>query len=545
MKLFTKGLLLVAIPGLFELGLLAILYKSQSNAAQAEAWLLHTKDVIIEAARVREPILKQSARMRTGIIFDDATGLDKDDLWQQADRELDQLGMLVKDNPPQLKNVEKIRQAVQSYRTWTLQEISLINSNQRAILVQLLRQPEAAHYINGIQDLLEQFIDAEQNLDVQRQQQAEQARRFQDIALIAALLGSMLAAALAAHIYSRDLGGRLAVLTTNAYRLSKREQLAQQVGGNDEISQLDKVLHEASLRLHEAEQSERAYREELEWRARQLTGLNEDLRRHTQDNEMFIYSVSHDLRSPLVNLQGFSKELHHSIQDLNDVVGASQLSEHEKQKIRGIIEDDAEVSLNFIRTAVTRSALIIDAMLRLSRAGRVEYRTQKINVNEIVARVVDAMSSTIRERGAIVTTLPLPFCYGDATAVEQVFGNLIGNAVNYLDPKRAGVIEVGALAAAASEPEFRTYYVKDNGLGIPASYMGKMFSAFQRMHADVAQGEGIGLALIKRIVLRHGGRIWVESLEGVGTTFYLALPIGPIDFGVSQAAKGVESNACE
>jgi len=545
MKLFTKGLLLVAIPGLFELGLLAILYKSQSNATQAEAWLLHTKDVIIEAARVREPILKQSARMRTGIVFGDSTGLDKTDLWDRVDHELAQLRALVNDNAQQLDNVEKIRQAVQNYRAWTVQEIALINANEHDTLVELLRKPAAAQYINAIQDLLTQFIGIEQAMDTQRQKQAEQARQFQNIALLLALLGSVLAAALAAHIFSRDLGGRLAVLTANAYRLSKREKLALQVGGGDEISQLDKVLHEASLRLQEAEQVERSYREELEWRARQLTTLNEDLRRHTQDNEMFIYSVSHDLRSPLVNLQGFSKELHHSIGDLNAVVTASQLNEEEKKKIRNIIEDDAEVSLHFIRTAVSRSALIIDAMLRLSRAGRVEYRSQIINVDEAVQRVIDAMSSTIRERQAVVTALPLPSCYGDATAIEQVFGNLIGNAVNYLDPKRKGMVEIGVLAAVSAEPDFRTYYVKDNGLGIPASYLGKMFSAFQRMHADVAQGEGVGLALIKRIVLRHGGRIWVESVEGVGTTFFIALPIRSIDLAASQFAKGVVSNACE
>ena len=77
------------------------------------------------------------------------------------------------------------------------------------------------------------------------------------------------------------------------------------------------------------------------------------------------------------------------------------------------------------------------------------------------------------------------------------------------------------------QPGFRTYYVRDNGLGIPADYLSKMFSAFHRLHADVAQGEGVGLALIKRIVLRHGGKIWVESTEGAGTTFYTSLPVQP------------------
>jgi len=538
MKLFTKGLLLVAIPGLFELGLLAILSKSQSNATQAEAWLLHTKNVIIEAGKVRDPILEESIRMRTGIIFGDPNGLDKTDLWERVDKELAQLRELVRDNPEQLDNADKIHEAVQSYRDWTLEEISLLNNKQNAELITLLRDPASGRYIEKIRNLLQSFIDYEQALDVVRQREAERARQFQNIALILSLLGSLLAAAVAAHIFSRDVGGRLAVLTMNAYRLSKLEQLAQQVAGNDEIAALDKVLHQASQRLLQAKEVEGKYRDELEWRTRELTVLNQDLHSQTQDNEMFIYSVSHDLRSPLVNLKGFSKELQQSITELRTLIDASELSVEQQQQIRNILEQDMIVSLNFIGTAVTRSALIIDAMLRLSRVGRVEYQSRQVNVDETVRRVIDAMSSTIRQRQARVQALSLPVCYGDATAVEQIFGNLIGNAVNYLDPGRPGQIEIGVLPAQADHPDLHTYYVKDNGLGIAPRYIAKIFSGFHRIHADLAQGEGVGLALIKRIVLRHGGKIWVESVEGVGSTFYVALPAGLTAPRSSVSAQG-------
>ncbi len=541
MKLFNKGLLLVAIPGLFELLLLGILYKSQQNATQAEAWALHTKDVIIQAAEVREPILLQSARLRAAIIFNDATGLDKTDLWESVTREIAELRALVSDNPKQLDKLEKIRLAVDDYHVWTDAQSALLAAGKREELVARMRDPTSGRRVTAIQKLLVDFIANEEALDVIRSAQVERARYFQSIALIVALIGSVLAAAVAARIFSRDVGGRLAVLTGNARQLTKLGKLAQAVGGNDEITELDKVLHQTSERLHQAEATERLHREELEQRARELTMLNEDLQRQTQDNEMFIYSVSHDLRSPLVNLQGFSKELHHSIRDLHDTVAASQLNDKDKQRIHDIIEEDVEVSLKFIRTAVTRSASIIDAMLRLSRIGRVEYQAQDTNVDEIVQRVIDAMSSTIRERQAVVLAKAMPPCHGDPTAVEQVFGNLIGNAVNYLDPKRPGTIEIGVLPADPGQPNFRTYYVKDNGLGIPANYLGKMFSAFHRLHADVAQGEGVGLALIKRIVLRHGGKIWVESTEGVGTTFYTSLPVRSIDRAASLTAQGESS----
>jgi signal transduction histidine kinase len=124
----------------------------------------------------------------------------------------------------------------------------------------------------------------------------------------------------------------------------------------------------------------------------------------------------------------------------------------------------------------------------------------------------------------------LPPAWGDPTAVEQIFANLIGNALNYLDPKRPGVIEVGDQNHAGGcktpgDSAFHTYYVKDNGLGIPDAYRPKIFQAFQRLHAQVAKGEGIGLVMVRRMVERHGGRIWLESAEGVGSTFFVTLPI--------------------
>jgi len=306
------------------------------------------------------------------------------------------------------------------------------------------------------------------------------------------LIGSLLAAAMAAKVFSNNVGNRLAILTSNAHRLSEGGVLADAVGGNDEISTLDQVLHQTSRRLKQAEHSARLYREELECRARELALVNEDLQRQTQDNEMFIYSVSHDLRSPLVNLDGFSKELELAVLEIQKVLEKSQLNPGDKKQIEEIIDQDIAVALKFIRTAVTRSAAIIDAMLRLSRAGRIDYQMQVVFTGEVVGRVIDAMSSTIRQRQALVMTQRLPPCYGDPTAIEQVFGNLIGNAINYLDPKRAGTVEVGVLPEDPQEPGFRTYFVKDNGLGIAADQQDKLFSVFKRLHADVAEGEGIG-----------------------------------------------------
>ncbi len=210
----------------------------------------------------------------------------------------------------------------------------------------------------------------------------------------------------------------------------------------------------------------------------------------------------------------------------NDLRAALADGEASRPRAREVAEKDIPDSLHYIKTAVSRLSGIIDALLRLSRVGRVEYRIQPVNVEQTVRRVVEALEATIASRKAEVAVGPLPPALADPTAVEQVFANLIGNAVHYLDPSRPGRVEVGALPSGAPEapPGLQTYFVKDNGLGIPEAYQPRVFLAFQRLHADVAQGEGVGLALVYRMVGRLGGKIWLQSRAGIGSTFFVALP---------------------
>jgi signal transduction histidine kinase len=285
--------------------------------------------------------------------------------------------------------------------------------------------------------------------------------------------------------------------------------------------------------LTESEHDQGALQATLEARAQELTQVNDNLRQQKQDNDMFIYSVSHDLRSPLVNLQGFSRELQVSCDELRTMLDAARLPDAERTRITRVLDGNLSEALHYLRTAVARSASIIDALLRISRAGRLEYQWQRVSVARAVARVVESLHQAIVERGVGVSVGELPPVWGDPTAIEQIFANLIGNAVNYLDPSRAGRIEIGTLEQPPREngeraPRMRTYYVRDNGLGIPDACMPKMFSAFQRLHGDRAKGDGIGLALVRRVTERHGGRAWVESQEGAGSTFYVTLPEQPL-----------------
>jgi signal transduction histidine kinase len=297
------------------------------------------------------------------------------------------------------------------------------------------------------------------------------------------------------------------------------------------------VFRDVSERKRAEEAIQRA-NDELEQRVQartaELAESNRQLTQKNQENEMFVYSVSHDLRSPLVNLEGFSKELSAVCEDLHSLLAEDHVSPAARARCLTMLDTDMAEAIRFIRTGVGRLSNIIDALLRLSRAGRVEYQSQHVELKAVVARIVDSMQTTIAEKGATVTVADLPPVWGDPVAVEQIFANLIGNALNYLDPKRPGVIEVGDdhTAGARENDEasvLRSYYVKDNGLGIPESYRSKLFQAFQRLHPSAAKGEGIGLALVRRIVERLGGRIWLESSERQGSTFWVTLPAPPVD----------------
>jgi signal transduction histidine kinase len=539
MRLTTKGLLLIAIPAFFELALLSGLVKAQSDAAQAERWAIHSEDVLRQTTAILDPVLGESVALRGAVLTNDTRFTTPVTVWMDVDRRIDQLAELVADNPAQVERVVQVRQAVQGYRQWSDRVQDMLHSGRRRDLLDRFRDLGGADVLDRFRQQVAAFQSEERRLDTLRSSAAGAARERQQMLVVAAVLGSLLFVAVAIWLFTRGVRGRLALLSDNAGRLAGNEPLAPIGPGRDEIARLDLTLHETSLRLLEAERIQARFQSDLARRAGELARINETLRQQTQENEMFIYSVSHDLRAPLVNLQGFSKELTRACNDLRAVLRQSSLAAEPRQRIERVVDEDIGEALHFLQTAVLRASHIIDALLRLSRVGRVEYRQQKVEVRDIVPRVVDAMQGSIRARRAHVIVDELPPVWGDPTALEQVFANLIGNAVNYLDPAREGLIEIGTTPAPPGVHSLRIFYVRDNGLGIPAVALPRLFNAFQRLHGNVAAGEGIGLALVRRVVERHGGRVWAESKEGVGTTFYLSLP----EAGTRGAQRSVETHA--
>jgi signal transduction histidine kinase len=536
MKLFTKGLLLIALPSAIELALLGVVFDMQAQTTRAVERSSDSKQILYQAAALENPVLRQVARVRTGIVAGDPSFMDRHAAWVDIGDRLARLETAVADTPAQAARVQRMRDEVDSYRQQALSVAQSLRTGATMKPFVTLEGGELPAQVMRFRVQLKEFIDEASRLEVERNATLAKTRQRQQWTLVGAVIGSMLLWAGTALGFARSIGRRLDVLAANAQRLAGGQPLPAPLSGNDEIAALDSALNRTSALLREADDKQAALKTSLQVRAAELASVNETLRQETQDNEMFIYSVSHDLRSPLVNMQGFSKELQVSCDELRATIDDARLPEPEHKRVAHVLDGDMQESLRYVRLSVTRAAAIIEALLRISRAGRLEYQWQRVSVGRAVARAVDALQKRIDERRVVVLVRDLPTAWGDPSAIEQVFSQLLSNAINFLDPSRPGRIEVGALDGApaeralASAQRTRTYFVRDNGMGIPAAYMSKVFRAFQRLHGDVAQGDGVGLALVRRTVERHGGRVWVESAEGAGSTFFVTLPDQPMRY---------------
>ena len=257
---------------------------------------------------------------------------------------------------------------------------------------------------------------------------------------------------------------------------------------------------------------------ELQRRVAELGLSNRELAQRNAENESFVYSVSHDLRAPLVNLQGFSQELALSGESLAKLLEGPGIPEATRREARALLDGEIQESISFVRNSVRHLGSIVDGLLRLSRVGRIEYESLPVDVESVIRDMVNSMHSTIAGVGATVDVGPLPTVIGDRNAIGQIFANVIGNALKNLDASRPGRISISA--SSDTPPVFA---IRDNGIGIPPEYHAKIFQVFQHVHKVHNAGEGMGLAIVRRIVEKHGGRIWFESAPGVGTTFYFTL----------------------
>lgn len=230
-------------------------------------------------------------------------------------------------------------------------------------------------------------------------------------------------------------------------------------------------------------------------RTAELEAVNREL-------EAFSYSVSHDLRTPLRHIGGYLE----------------MLKEDDETKLG---EKGRHYFSAISRSTQTMSKLI-DDLLMFSRMGRAEMYQARFTMGELVQAVITDLASDTRDRNIQWEIQPLPDVKGDRAMLKQVWMNLLSNAIKYTRPRNPAKIFIGCIEKAG-EWEF---FVRDNGVGFDMRYAGKLFDVFQRLHgADEYEGVGIGLANVRRTILRHGGRIWAEAKVNEGASFYFTLPV--------------------
>jgi len=245
-----------------------------------------------------------------------------------------------------------------------------------------------------------------------------------------------------------------------------------------------------------------------------------ELGRKNKELESIIYTASHDLRSPLLNIQGFSRIVTDELSELEDFIKERDISDDLRKKMLEVIQGKIPPAFKFIKASVEKMDFLIQGLLKVSRVGRVTLNVEKVEMNQLISNILDSMKFQLQSSGALVDVGNLPDCSADKTLLNRVFSNLLSNAINYRDSKKTLKIHI----SGNFNSENIVYTVSDNGKGIASGNVEKIFELFKRLDPGAAAGEGLGLALSKKIIERHGGRIWAESKEGEGSKFFIELP---------------------
>jgi signal transduction histidine kinase len=290
------------------------------------------------------------------------------------------------------------------------------------------------------------------------------------------------------RVTDRLAAGDLAVRAGPSYQSGELGLLARS------FDRMADALQERDARLKEAARELNRRVRELKERTGQLEEANKEL-------ESFSYSVSHDLRAPLRAIAGFSRIL--------------------MEEYTSRLDDEGKRYLDVIQNDTRKMGKLIDDLLAISRLGRKVMKAADFDMERLAEAVFKELQGTEPGRNLKIRFKPMPPARGDRDMIRQVLVNLLSNAIKFTRTREIAEIEVSGWSAEAEN----VYCVRDNGVGFEMAYVEKLFGVFQRLHAaDQFEGTGVGLAIVQRVIHRHGGRVWAESKEGEGAAFYFTLP---------------------
>jgi signal transduction histidine kinase len=486
------GQVLLLSAGLFVLvaiSALSIFLVNQSH--EDNAWLVHTVEVENQINTVLLNVRRAESATRAYMLSQAPQFLaEKEAAASAILPEIDHLAELTTDNPVEAENITKLRQAAVARLADFDRGIDRVKNNDVATSIENLRQGRSTDAAEGLTKIAEAMHAEEYRLFLERTQTTD---RTQMLASVVTVVGSALVVAFAAI----------------SIFLVRRSLRARDFA--------EARLRDANLNL-EATVDERTA----------------DLREANQEIQRFAYIVSHDLRSPLVNIMGFTSELDELRADIfkriatlagapAPVPAAGDGGEIEPalgEKDKQLAEDFSE-ALGFIKSSIAKMDRLITAILNLTREGRREFDPVKIDTRELIEGIVATVAHQSAEADANIRIGPLPDITSDRLAIEQIFSNLIDNALKYLRSGVPGEIVI----RGRTKLRFAIFEVTDNGRGIDPKDHQRIFDLFRRAGTQDKPGQGIGLAHVRTLVRRLGGTMSVSSELHKGSTFTITLPI--------------------
>ncbi|HEY7845308.1 MAG TPA: CHASE3 domain-containing protein [Bradyrhizobium sp.] len=461
-----------------------------NKARDDSGWVVHTVEVENQTSTLLLEIRRAESGARGYLLTKgDEFRADHEAAVAEVMPELDKLGTLTQDNPVQVENVRRMRAAIETRLGQFAQEMDLVRRGEANNAAALVREAAVSNTNSTIRDIGDAMRAEEQQLLALRTANADRSQRLASTVTIA---GSGLVIALAGI----------------SIFLVRRESQAR--------DEAEARLRDNNINL-EATVDERTA----------------DLREANDEIQRFAYIVSHDLRSPLVNIMGFTSELEELRNDIFRRISAlaqiaaepvpvlaadaePELNNQDKQ-----LSADFSEALGFIKSSIAKMDRLITAILNLTREGRRQFEPVRIETRELIETIVQTLAHQAAEAQAEIHVSPLPPVVSDRLALEQIFSNLIDNAIKYLRPGVPGEIAI----RGRTKLGFAVFEISDNGRGIDPKDYQRIFDLFRRAGTQDKPGQGIGLAHVRTLVRRLGGTMSVSSELNTGSTFTITLPI--------------------
>ena len=462
-----------------------------NEAREDSGWVVHTVEVENQTNALLLEIRRAESAARGYLLTSGPEFLrDHEDAVAQIHPDLDKLAGMIGDNPEQRDNIGKMRAAIDTRLGQFAKEMDFVKQGEQGNATALVREAAAGETPSMIRDIGAAMRDEEIRLLAFRTDNADRSQRMASSVTIA---GSALVIVLAG-------------ISIFLVRRESRARDAAESRLRDSNVNLEVTVDERTADLREA---------------------NEEIQR-------FAYIVSHDLRSPLVNIMGFTSELEElrnsifrRIAALGHAVAAAAvpvvpvdaepaLEGGDKQ-----LSDDFTEALGFIKSSIAKMDRLISAILNLTREGKREFDPVRIDMRELIEAIIATLAHQADEAKAEIRVAPLPDIVSDRLALEQIFSNIIDNAIKYLKPGVPGEIAI----RGRTKLGFAVFEITDNGRGIDSKDHQRIFDLFRRAGTQDRPGQGIGLAHVRALVRRLGGTMTVSSELGSGSTFTITLPI--------------------